>query len=80
MRHPVVKGIGFFLVALLLASIGASVLTAMLRGKAFLWSNYYGVPVGTYSTAAVLVVAIVVAAVWLFQRTRRIFGGRMGKR
>jgi hypothetical protein len=80
MRHPIVKGIGFLFVAVLLASIGASVIVAMLRGKAFLWSNYYGVPVGTYSTAAVLTVAVVVAIIWLFQRARRMFSGRIARR
>ena len=54
MRRPIVKGIGFSLLAILLLGIAVSVVEAMLQNKAFLWTNAYGVPVGTYSTAAVL--------------------------
>jgi hypothetical protein len=80
MRHPIVKGIGFSLVAVIFVGLAASVVAAMLRGKAVLWNNYYGLPVGTYSTAAVLFVATAVGVVWLVQRGRRFLGHRAPKR
>ena len=76
MRHPVVKRIGFSLLAIVLLGIAVSVIAAMLQNKAFLWTNAYGVPVGTYSTAAVLVVAAGVGVFWLFQRARLILSRR----
>jgi hypothetical protein len=78
--HPILKGIGFSLLSLVLVGLGTSVVAAMLRGKAVLWNNYYGLPVGTYSTAAVLVVAIGAGVIWLVQRGRRFLGSRNPKR
>jgi hypothetical protein len=80
MRHPIVKAIGFSLLALVFIGLGASVVAAMLRGKAVLWNNYYGLPVGTYSTAAVLIVVIAAGMIWLVQRGRRLFESRISKR
>jgi hypothetical protein len=78
--HPIVKGIGFSLLAIVLLGIAVSVVAAILQNKAFLWTNAYGLPVGTYSTAAVLVVAAGAGVFWLFRRTRLIFSRRHAKR
>jgi hypothetical protein len=78
-RHPILKGIGFSLLAFVFIGLGASVVGAMLQGKAVLWNNYYGLPVGTYSTAAVLVVAVAAGIIWLVQRARRFLGSRIPK-
>lgn len=79
MQHPIVRGIGFSLLAFFLIGLCGSVAFAMLHNQAFLWNNAYGVPVGTYSTAAVLVVAGCVWVFWLLQRARTIFSGSRTK-
>jgi len=76
MRHPIVKAIGFLLLAAFLLGLAGSVIAAIAQNKAVLWTNAYGLPVGTYSTAAVLVVAAGVGAFWLFQRVRLMLNRR----
>jgi len=78
--HPIVKGFGFSLLAIVLLGIAVSVIAAMAQNKAVLWTNAYGLPVGTYSTAAVLIVAAGVGVFWLIQRARLLFSRRNEKR
>jgi hypothetical protein len=48
--------IGYLLVALLIAGLALEALLALTHGRPFYGVNYWGAPVGTYSTFAILVV------------------------
>lgn len=63
MRHRLLKVFGFSLLALAFVGIGLSILLALLNGKPNVGTNYYGLPIGTYSTACVMVVVIIVLLV-----------------
>ncbi len=63
MRHRLLKAVGFSLVAIVLAGIGLSVLLALMQGKPNVGTNHYGLPIGAYSSAAVMVVVVVVLVI-----------------
>ena len=64
MRHRVLRGIGYVTVAVFFAGAGVSVLFALLNGNPFMGTNYYGLPIGTYSTAGLLLVGALGLVVW----------------
>ena len=64
MRHRVLRGIGYVAVALFFAGAGVCVLLALFTGNPFMGINYYGLPIGTYSTAAVFLVGALGFVVW----------------
>jgi hypothetical protein len=61
------KVTGLFFVGLILVGLFAKVILAALAGKAFYGENVYGLPLGTYSTLCVLVVAAVIGAMLGFR-------------
>ncbi len=56
------KVTGLFFVGLIVAGLSAKVIFALLAGKAFYGENVYGLPLGTYSTLSVLIVAVAIGA------------------
>ena len=66
--RQVIKAIGYFLVVLLFCGLALTVLTAMRNHEPFYGRNAYGLPLGTYSTAAMFAIGLVVGVVWLVQR------------
>ncbi len=83
MQHRLLKAIGFSLLGLVFVGIGLSVLLALVNGKPNVGTNYYGLPIGTYSTAAVLIMVVVILAVFgatrLFRSLKRRAARRTGK-
>ena len=67
MRHKVLKSIGYFGVALFFAGAGVCVVFALLNGIPFMGTNYYGLPIGTYSIAVVLIAGALGLVVWGFK-------------
>ena len=63
MRHPVIKTTGLFLVGLVMVGLVLTVLDAAISGQPFYGVNYKGLPLGTYSTLACLVLAGVFALI-----------------
>jgi hypothetical protein len=78
MQHRFLKAIGFSLLGLALAGIGLSVSLALMNGKPNVGTNYYGLPIGTYSSAAVLIVVVAILLVFGTCRLVRLLmqGGR----
>lgn len=78
MQHKLLKAIGFSLLGIAFVGIGLSVLVALMNGKPNVGTNVYGLPIGTYSTAAVLIMVIVILAVFGASRLVRLIkqGGR----
>ena len=76
----VFKVVGLFFVVLILAGLGARIFISLRAGGAFYGENYYGQPLGNYSTLGVFAVAAVVILIfavrWLARVFERFFGGR----
>jgi hypothetical protein len=73
MRHPVIIVIGYILTGLVVVGLAATVFLAALSNHPFYGTNYKGLPLGTYSTLAVLAVALLVGLAWLVRRAVRMF-------
>jgi hypothetical protein len=72
LRHPVIKAVGHVLVALILAGLVVTVVTAAWSGQLFYGVNYKGLDLGTYSTLAAIVMALLIGVVWVMQRALRV--------
>ena len=70
MRHHVIKATGFLLTALVVFGLVLTVLSAAISGEPFYGVSYKGLPLGTYSTLTVLVLAAVFAIVAGVARVR----------
>jgi hypothetical protein len=71
MRHPIVKTVGFVLFGLLVCGLVVTAAMAVRRGAPFIGENYMGLPIGTYSTLAVLIAGALIGSIWLVQRLRQ---------
>jgi hypothetical protein len=72
MRHPVIAIVGYIMSGLIVAGPALTVIAAALSNKPFYGVNYKGLALGTYSTLAVLAVALLVGIVWIVQRGLRL--------
>lgn len=63
-RHKFIARIGYVFVGLVLVGFVARVLAAWLKGYAFVGENYWGLPIGTYSTAAVIAAVALIGMIW----------------
>jgi uncharacterized membrane protein len=72
MRHPVINVIGYILTGLVVVGLAATVVLAALSNHPFYGKNYKGLPLGTYSTLAVMAVALFVGLAWLVRRAARL--------
>ncbi len=79
MRHRLLKAVGFSLVAVVFVGIGLSILLALLLGKPNIGTNHYGLPIGTYSSAVVMVVVVVGLLIVGISRVIRGFRQRVPK-
>ena len=68
MRHMVIAGIGLVLFAMIFAGMWATVIFALRSGQLFVGTNYKGLPLGTYTNLAVLIVATMVLVVMAVKR------------
>ena len=59
-RRPLVKATGYVLFGLVVIGLALTVMGAALSGQPFYGLNYKGLPLGAYSTLAVLALAAVV--------------------
>jgi len=59
------------LLGLALLGAGGRAVLALRDGHVFYGANYWGAPLGAYTTIAVVVVASGVAVVWLIRRLLR---------
>lgn len=66
----VIAAIGYVFVGLILCGMVLTLMLALRAGQPFYGQNVYGLAVGTYSTAAVLLIAVCIGVVWLIQRAR----------
>jgi hypothetical protein len=66
-----VRVIGYFLVALIFCGLALTVLTALRDNQPFYGRNVYGLPIGTYSVAAMFAIVLIIGLVWLVQRLWR---------
>ncbi|HEY2357193.1 MAG TPA: hypothetical protein VGH86_07065 [Phenylobacterium sp.] len=78
MQHRLLKAVGFSLLGLAFVGFCLSVLVALMNGKPNIGTNFYGLPIGTYSTAAVLLMGVVIWLVFGATRLLRLLkqGGR----
>jgi hypothetical protein len=72
--RSVVATVGYALVGLIVGGLVLTIILALLAGQPFYGRNVYGLPLGTYSTAAVLVIAGVIGVVRLVQKARQRHG------
>ena len=63
-RHKFIAAIGYVFVGLVVAGFVVQVVVAWLKGYAFVGESYWGLPIGTYSTAAVIVAVALIGMVW----------------
>lgn len=66
-----VKIIGYLLLALIVAGLCLRLQMASASGQPFIGRNVYHLPIGTYSTIAVLAVAAAIGCYALIRRIRR---------
>jgi hypothetical protein len=66
----VIAAIGYVFLGLIFCGMVLTLILAHRAGQPFYGRNVYGLAVGTYSTAAVLLIAACVGVVWLVQRAR----------
>jgi hypothetical protein len=59
MKHRLVDAVGYFLTALCIAGVGVRVVAALLKGKPEIGANVYGLTIGTYEAATVLIVLMI---------------------
>lgn len=69
--RAVIATVGYLLVSLIVGGLVLAIVLALRAGHPSYGRNVYGLPLGTYSTAAVLVIAGVIGVVRLVQKTRR---------
>ena len=70
-RRGVIATVGYLLVGLILIGLVLTIALAFSTGHPFYGRNVYGLPLGTYSTAAVLVIAAAIGVIRLIQHARR---------
>ena len=63
-RHPAVRMAGYGLVGLIIAGLALGVLAATISNHPFYGTSYWGLPLGTYSSLAVLAVIAAVGLTW----------------
>ncbi len=66
----VIATVGYLLVGLIVCGLVLTIVMALLAGRLFYGQNVYHLPLGTYSTAAVLIMAAVIGVVRLVQKAR----------
>jgi hypothetical protein len=66
----VIATVGYVLVGLIVCGLVLTIVAALLAGRPFYGRNVYHLPLGTYSTAAVLIMAGVIGVVRLVQKAR----------
>ncbi|MBW8303085.1 MAG: hypothetical protein K0M78_03925 [Brevundimonas sp.] len=66
-----IKIIGYLLVALIFAGLCLTLLMASTSGQAFVGRNVYHLPIGTYSTLAILAMAAGIGCYAIIRRIRR---------
>jgi hypothetical protein len=66
-----IKIIGYLLVALIVVGLCLTLLMASTSGQAFIGHNVYHLPIGTYSTIAVLAMAAAIGCYAVVRRIRR---------
>ena len=76
MRHRVISTIGYILIGLVFFGLAVTVIGAAVSNKPFYGVNYKGLALGTYSTLAVLAVALLAGIVWIAQRALRLMERR----
>jgi polyferredoxin len=64
-RHKTIKVVGYGLFGLIVTGLVMTVIAAWIQGRPFIGENFYGLPIGTYSTAAVMVLVVLIGIVWL---------------
>lgn len=69
--RTVIAVLGYILIASAACGLVLTVLKAIRDNQAFYGRNVYGLAIGTYSTAAMLVIVAAVGLVWLVQKFRR---------
>ena len=67
----IVATVGYLLVSLIVCGLVLTIVVAWRAGQPFYGRNVYGLPLGTYSTAAVLAIAGVIGVVRLVQKARQ---------
>ena len=72
----VVATVGYVLVGLIIFGLVLTIVAALLMGNPFYGRNAYGLLLGTYSSAAVVIIAGVVGVVWAARKARRRRGQR----
>ena len=68
--RTVVAMVGYLLVGVIVCGLALTIVLALLAGHPFYGRTVYGLPLGTYSTAAVLIIAAVIGVVRLVQKAR----------
>jgi hypothetical protein len=68
MRHPFIVVVGVGLVALIGCGLLAVLAIAALQGPVFYGPNYKSLALSTYTTAAVIAVAVLLGFIWIGQR------------
>lgn len=79
MRHPVIKSVGFVLVALLFAGALMSAVFAAKAGQPFMGVSATGIPVGTYSVLSIFAVAGACGVLVAVRGVRAAIGRRLRK-
>ncbi len=71
----IVRYVGFFLVGLVFAGLGLTVILALLNGRSFYGTSYYAQSLGVYETLSIFFVAAVVGAILAFRRIKSAYRG-----
>lgn len=66
--RKILNAVGFGLLGLILLGFGLRIYVSIKANNAFLGVNYRGVPLGTYSSLATLVIVLLVLLVLAVQR------------
>jgi hypothetical protein len=77
--RTVIAAVGFVLVGLIILGLGLTLLIALRNHQPFYGRNVYGMPLGVYSSIAMLVVGGAIGVVSVAQRIRRRGGLRGGR-
>ncbi len=78
-RHPAVRAVGYGLVGLVMAGLAITVIAAAVSNHSFYGTNYWGLPLGTYSSLAVLMVVAAVGLIGAIRLVRREVRRRSGR-
>jgi hypothetical protein len=79
LRHPVIKSVGFFLLALLFGGALVGAIVAAKAGQPFMGVNAWGIPIGTYTVLAIFAVAGACGGLVAATRVRRVINRRLRK-